>query len=53
MSLKEYSRKRSFDKTPEPEPRVQSTARAEITFASSATTPPDCITTFGWKWTGH
>jgi bifunctional non-homologous end joining protein LigD len=25
MSLKEYSRKRSFKKTPEPEPRVQST----------------------------
>ena len=25
MSLKEYSRKRSFDKTPEPEPRTQST----------------------------
>jgi bifunctional non-homologous end joining protein LigD len=25
MSLKEYSRKRSFDKTPEPEPRAQST----------------------------
>ncbi len=26
MSLKEYGRKRSFKKTPEPEPRVQSTA---------------------------
>src|SRR5271170_653613 len=25
MSLKEYGRKRSFNKTPEPEPRVQST----------------------------